>query len=118
MGKVQAAGATRAAGAGKASAGSNVHYRLMVASRVVAGFVGGYLLTSLAMVVLTLLLARMTDTSQAVALSIVTMWSFVLYAVTIIWAFTVRSATRAWVDMGIAGVVLALMWWLLRISSS
>ncbi len=105
-------------GSGKAAADSGAGYRWMVASRVVAGFIGGYLLASLATVVLALLLPRVSDTSQAEALLIATLWSFALYAVIVIWTFTTRSATRAWIGVGACGAALSLAWLLLRALSN
>lgn len=102
----------------KTSSDSTAAYRWMVTSRVVAGFIGGYLLASLVTIVLTLLFKMLWKTSQAEALLTATLWSFVIYGVIIIWVFTTRTATRAWLGVGATGVFLALAWWLLRLTAN
>lgn len=88
-------------------------YRWMVASRVLAAAVGGYIVTSLATVVLAWVL-RATGSTQAAAVLSATMWSFALYTVTVLWVFCTRSATRAWSGLALAGLVLAVLGWGLK----
>lgn len=85
-------------------------YRLQVASRVVAAAVGGYALAS----ALTVLLALILPLPRAQAVLASTMLGFVWYTVAVIWVFTARSATRAWLLMVLPAAVLAVLcWWLL-----
>ena len=87
-------------------AGSAARYRWMVASRVLAGAVGGYVLASLCTAVLALLLPRVSDTGPASALLTATMLSFAVYAGAVVWVFSTRSALRAWAGMGLPSAVL------------
>lgn len=70
-------------------------YRWSVTSRVLAAVFGGYALTSAA----TVLLALVWPLPKAQALLSATMLSFALYAVIVIWVFTTRTATRAWIGL-------------------
>lgn len=95
--------------------GAEVGYRRAVASRVLAASVGGYALTSLVTAVLALLLPRLGgDTTPAQGVLIATLWSFLLYAVFVLWVFCVRSATRAWVGtLGGCAVAGVMLLWLM-----
>lgn len=73
-------------------------YRWSVASRVFAAILGGYALTSAA----TVLLALIWPLPKAQALLSATMLSFTIYTVIVIWVFTTRTATRAWVGLVVA----------------
>lgn len=84
---------------------SSVRYRLMVASRAIAGAFGGYALASLVTAVLSLALPLVTGASRASALLTATLLSFAVYAVAVMWAFSARSALRAWVGLAIASAV-------------
>jgi len=98
----------------KASVEESARYRWMVVSRLLAGFIAGYLVASLGAIVLALLLPLLSDTSQAEALLIANMWSFVFYGVIVIWVFTTRSASRAWMGVLGWGAFLGTAWFLLR----
>ena len=87
-------------------AGSVARYRWMVASRILAGAVGGYVLASLFTAVLALLLPRVSDTGAASAVLTATMLSFAVYAGAVVWVFSTRSALRAWAGMGLPSAVL------------
>lgn len=92
------------------AAGLSWRYRLQVAARVVAAAVGGYALAS----ALTVLLALIWPLPRAQAVLASTMLGFVWYTIAVIWVFTARSVTRAWVGMMLPTVVIALLcWWLL-----
>lgn len=92
------------------SAVSTATYRWQVASRVLAAAVGGYVLAS----VCTVLLALWWPIPRAQAVLASTMLSFVWYTLAVIWTFSARSATRAWVGLVLAIVLLGLpCWWLL-----
>jgi len=99
----------------KPAAGLDARYRWMVASRVLAGFVGGYLLASLATSVMALLLVCVSGHPRADALLIATMLGFVLYAGVIVWVFSTRTAGRAWLGMVACLVVLWPLWRWLRL---
>lgn len=69
--------------------------RLAVTSRIMAGAVGGYALTSLIAVALLLVLQRL-GMARDEALLAPTLGSFVIYAVIVMAVFHARSAARAW----------------------
>ena len=80
-------------------------YRLAVASRVLAGFGGGYVLTSL--IVATLSLALPGGQASVVLSS--TMAGFLIYAIIIMAAFHARSAIRAWLWIMAPSIPLAVL---------
>lgn len=86
----------------------------MVASRVCAAAIGGYVLASLATAAFSLLLPRLWSIPRAEAVLTATLLSFVLYTVVVIWVFTTRSAVRAWLVIGSASLVLAISLLLLQ----
>lgn len=90
--------------------GSMARYRWLVASRVLAAALGGYALTS----ALTVLLSLVWPLPKSQAVLAATMLSFTLYAVAVIWVFSVRSVTRAWLGMVIPTAVVALLCWVLQ----
>lgn len=77
----------------------------MVASRAIAGALGGYALASLVTAVLSLALPLLTGTSRASALLTATMLSFAVYALAVVWVFSARNALRAWAGLAIASAV-------------
>lgn len=77
----------------------------MVASRAIAGAFGGYALASLVTAVLALALPLATGASRASALLTATLLSFAVYAVAVMWAFSARSALRAWAGLALASAV-------------
>lgn len=84
-------------------------YRWTVASRVAAAALGGYALTSAAVVVLAMLWP--IPRAQAVLAS--SMLGFVFYTVAILWAFHARSVTRVWIGMVVGTAVLSALAWAL-----
>ncbi len=68
-------------------------YRLSILSRIVAGFGGGYVLTSLAVVFLSLCLPG----KKASAVLVATMPGFIIYALVIMAVFHARDMVRAWI---------------------
>ncbi|OZI58640.1 DUF3649 domain-containing protein [Bordetella genomosp. 1] len=78
--------------------------RLAVGSRVVAAAVGGYALAS----ALSVLLALLLPLPRAQAVLAASMLGFVWYVAAIMVAFSVRSATRAWLCMVAPATALAL----------
>ena len=88
----------------------SARYRWAVFSRVLAAAVGGYALTSAAIV----LLALIWPLPRAEAVGAATLVSFALYAVAVIWVFSTHSAWRAWVGIVVPTASFALVaWWLL-----
>ena len=88
----------------------SARYRWAVASRVVAAFVGGYVLSSL----LLLLLALVWPLPRAEAIGASTMVSFILYALIIIWAFSVKRLRTVWLGILSSSLLCgALVWWLM-----
>ncbi|MCX5462702.1 DUF3649 domain-containing protein [Alcaligenes parafaecalis] len=85
------------------------NYRLQVLSRIVAATIGGYALASAATVLLTLLWPL--PKGQAVLAT--NMLSFVWYTIAVMWVFSTRSATRAWVGMVLPTALIALLSFLL-----
>jgi len=91
-----------------------ISYRLAVTSRVLAAVFGGYLVTALASVCLTLW-APMARTDAVVTGM---MSSFVVYLLAVIWCFACRTAWRAWFGLIVPSVILAaaagLAYWMER----
>ena len=77
--------------------------RLSVLSRVLAASIGAYALVNLANMTLTFLLPAEPYQSLLFAMQI----SFLFYTLAIIWVFTVRTATQAW--MGLLTVAIPLL---------
>jgi hypothetical protein len=81
------------------------HHRLMVLSRIGAGFGGGYVLTSLAVAFLSLCLSG----SRASAVLLATMPGFLIYALIVMAVFHARSVVRAWIWIGSGCALFALL---------
>ncbi len=79
-----------------------VSYRLAVTSRVLAAVLGGYLITSLASVCLTLWVPM----ARAEAVVTGMMSSFVVYLLAVIWCFACRTAWRAWFGLIVPSLLL------------
>lgn len=76
-----------------------VMYRWMVFSRVIAGFIGGYILTAY----ITMVLAQLLPMSRADAVVLASLLSYLWFCIAIIWVFAVKSAVKAW--LGILGAI-------------
>ena len=91
-----------------------VSYRLAVTSRVLAAVFGGYLVTALASVCLTLWVPMAR--TEAVVTGM--MSSFVVYLLAVIWCFACRTAWRAWFGLIVTSLVFAaaagLAYWMER----
>lgn len=83
--------------------------RWSVASRVTAAVLGGYGLTSLLAIAGALLLT-MCGMNKAEAVLATTIASFPVYAGIVMAVFHARTATRAWLGLGIASVPPASLW--------
>lgn len=86
--------------------------RWSVFSRVLAATVGGYTVTALSMAALAAALTCISPASKADAVLAATLLSFAVYTGLAVWAFGSRSATRAWVGLGLlalpCGAVIVL----------
>lgn len=80
-----------------------VSYRLAVTSRVLAAVVGGYLVSALASVSLTMWLPM----AHAEAVVTGMMSSFLVYLVAVLWCFACRTAWQAWIGLIVPSLVLA-----------
>jgi len=87
---------------------ADMQRRLAVTSRIIAGAVGGYALTSLIAIALLLVLQRL-GMAKDEALLAPTLGSFVIYAVIVMTVFHARSATRAWLGLIGVSVPIALL---------
>ncbi len=83
-------------------------YRWAVASRTLAAVGGGYALTSLLIVAVSLVLPLL-GISQAQTVFSMTMASFLLYAAVIMAVFHARTASRAWIGLVIVSIPLGLL---------
>ncbi|CAG2129781.1 hypothetical protein D3C87_1152770 [compost metagenome] len=94
--------------------GISTSYRVAVASRAIAGILGGYGLAALATGCVALALARWTGMARAEAVVAASLLSFLWYALAVIWVFAVDSAWRAWIGLAVPCAVLGLGWLALR----
>lgn len=87
-----------------------VGYRSRVFSRIIAASIGGYVLVSLSHMALALLLP--VDLNKALLFSMET--GFITWSLIIIWAFSARTATRAWLGLVLVALpFLAIdVWWI------
>lgn len=93
----------------------HVRYRMLVLARVALAAVGGYLLSSLAVIVLALLLSDLLAIPRAVALLTAMLWSFVFYAMAVMYVFTARSVLRAALVLVGTGTAVAVVYAILRL---
>lgn len=85
--------------------GLTSRYRLQVLSRIVAATVGGYALAAAATVLLTVL----WPLPRAQAVLAANMLSFVWYTIAVMWVFSTKSATHAWVGMVLPTAIIAVL---------
>lgn len=86
---------------------TGARYRLAVAARAIAAIGGGYALSALAAIALSLHLPL----HRAEAVITGTLAAFVLYTVAVMWAFAARTAWRAWIGLAAPCLVLAAWLW-------
>jgi hypothetical protein len=79
-------------------------------SRIAAAVFGGYALAT----ALSIALSRSLPLPRAEAVLTGMLLSFAVYAAAILWAFTVRTARRAWLGMLVPAGVFGAISWLLR----
>lgn len=81
--------------------------RYATASRVIAATCGGYVLTSLLSIAITLMMTAL-GMNKAEAVLATTIASFLMYALIVMTVFHARTATRAWIGLTIAGTSAAV----------
>ena len=81
--------------------------RWSVLGRVLAASVGGYVVTALSMAALAAVLPWISPASPATSVLIATLLSFAVYTGLAVWAFSSRSATRAWVGLALLALPCA-----------
>ena len=84
---------------------SSAAWRLSILSRVVAASIGAYVLVNLCSMALGYLLPVEHFKALLFGMQI----SFLFYTVAIIWVFSVRSATRAWLGLIAIAIPLAII---------
>jgi len=89
---------------GAAGDGDVISHRWGVAMRALLAIPGGYAISALCTA--SLALAFQADRAQAVLGA--TMFSFAVYCVVVIWAFSARSLARAWLAAGMVAAVPAI----------
>jgi len=89
----------------------NTAYRWSVASRFMAAAVGGYAIVTL----MQLAAVALVPSEYYKALLITSQTGYLFYTGIIIWCFATRTATRAWVGLGVVALPLLLIgaWYLL-----
>jgi len=92
----------------RATASLSLQYRLQVASRVLAAL-ACYGLVSLFSIVLALVWPL--PQAQAVLASV--MLSFAVYAVLVLWVFSIKSLRTLWLTLVVSGALLGLLVWVL-----
>ncbi len=80
----------------KGSEGNKTTDRLLVLSRIMAAVFGGYALTT----VMILLFSYLLPLPKKDALMLATMLGYIIYALIIIWAFTVSRVKLVWLGIG------------------
>lgn len=92
---------------------SLTRYRWAVASRTLAAFGGGYVLSAAFAASLGLVLVHGFGQPRVDAVSWGSMLSFVVFSIAVLWAFDCSSAVKAWVGIAApSAVMLAMSWWL------
>lgn len=86
-------------------------YRWMVFFRVIAGFIGGYILTAY----ITMLLAEILPMSRADAVVLSSLLSYLWFCMAIIWVFAVKSALKAWLGMLVAIALFASLYYAYKV---
>ena len=74
---------------------------LCVLSRVVAAIVGGYALSNILAIFISYMLPMPTADSVLLSLQL----SFLFYSIAIIWVFSTKTASKAWLGILIACVI-------------
>jgi hypothetical protein len=86
--------------------------RLAIASRLGCAVLGGYALAAAGTAAFAVALPRV-GVARADAVLFATLFSFILYAAAVLWAFAARSAWRAWTGLLLPLLACAAITWLL-----
>lgn len=92
----------------RTTAALSIQYRLQVASRVLAAL-ACYGLTSL----ISIVLALVWPIPQAQAVLASVMLSFAIYAVLIMWVFSVKRLRTIWLTLVVSSALFGLLAWIL-----
>lgn len=88
--------------------GPSLRYRLSVLSRAAAAAVGGYGFTT----ALSVLISRVMPLSRSEGVTTAMLLSFAVYACAVMWAFSARTALRAWGGLALSTCLASVAWWL------
>lgn len=94
----------------KKSEQGNPYYRLLVTARIAAAVLGGYAFATATILLLTYLLPM----PQQDALMLSTMLGYLIFAIAIIWVFSVKTVKRAWLGIIISTSVVSALVFLLH----
>lgn len=79
-----------------------------VLSRVIAAIVGGFLLANLISILLSYIVYSFSSVAKADGVNISILSSFLLYAASIIWVFSAKTARQAWLGLLIPALFSAV----------
>ncbi len=88
---------------------TNPHWSVF--SRILAAIFGGYALATTSSLFITQLLMHLVGKNQAIHIGV--MLTFLVYASTAMWVFSVTSASRAWLGLLKINAILLVGTWLL-----
>lgn len=106
MGELERAMGAGAAEIERVARIGRLHAVLPMLSRIIAAVVGGYALSTLAVVSLSSLFVE----NRAYGVLSATLPSFAIYTAAILWVFACRNAWRAWGGLAAAALVFSLIW--------
>lgn len=91
---------------------SLLSYRMMIFGRFVLSMFGGYYLSAILAMCLSVFFVN--EPIKASAVMAVTMLAFVIHCGVFIWVFMVNSTVKAWLGVIIPSIVLTLIYWLIK----
>ncbi len=94
-----------------------MQHRWAIASRILAGTIGAYGLTSLMTVAVSLVLVR-TGMDKVEAVTAATLASFATFAIIAMMAFHARRAVNVWAGLALAAVPVGLILFLMMPGAS
>lgn len=109
-----AGGAAAVVKLAKKPAGISPRERWLVFSRIVAGFGLGYVFTWWFTAAAAVWGPAAWGAGRALSVLVATQWSFMVYTVVVIWAFSVRRVRTVWWVLAAGSMVCAALWWALR----
>lgn len=90
--------------------GEIARYRWLVFFRIIAGFIGGYVITAF----ITSITATLLPMPRAEAVVLSSLLSYLWFLGLVIWAFAIKSVAKLWLIFGGIMVVLALIKFLIK----